>query len=235
MQAAALNSMHKAGYVRRFNTRQIIEHIVLMIIFTGLAITGIIQRFYATAICNWIILHIGGIETTRLIHRGLAMAFTAMLVYHFVFCMILIFGKHQKATMVPTLIDYKGIVADLKCNMGLANSCPKFGRFDYRQKFEYFGMIFGSVIITITGFMLMFPTVVTNWLPGQAIPIALTFHGWEATLAVLVILVWHIYDTVLRPDIFPTDKSIFNGKLSIEREMEEHTAEYEEMTGKKVD
>ena len=229
------SGVRKNGYIRRFSTRQRIEHIILMIIFTVLAITGLIQKFYTVGVCEWIILQLGGIETTRLIHRITSFFFTAMLLYHFIFSIINVFWRHKKATMIPDLNDFKGIVANLKCNMGLGNECPRFGRFDYRQKFEYFGMIFGSIIITISGFILMFPVIVTNWLPGHIIPIALTFHGWEAMLAVLVILIWHLYDVILRPDIFPVDTSIFSGKISLERQQEEHPLEHEEITGDKLD
>ena len=225
----------KSGYIVRFTKLQRVEHIVLMVIFTVLAITGLIQRFYTVGVCEWIILHLGGIEMTRIIHRVIAMLFTAMVLYHFIGSLINVFAKHKKASMIPTLSDYKGIIADLKCNMGLGTECPKYGRFDYRQKFEYFGMIFVSFIIIISGFILMFPVIVTSWLPGQVIPVALTFHGWEATLAVLTIVIWHIYDAVLRPDIFPTDTTIFTGKISMEREMEEHALDYEEITGKKAE
>ena len=234
-QAAAAHPPAKAEYIKRFNTRQRVEHIILMVVFTLLAITGLIQRYYTVGICQWIILHLGGIAQTRTIHRSLGIFFTALVVYAVIFALINVFGRHKRASIVPTIQDYKGVVAELKCNMGLGNECPKSGHFDYRQKFEYFGMVFGSIIIIISGFCLMFPVLVTSWLPGEAIPVALTFHGFEATLAVLVIVVWHIYDAVLRPDIFPTDKTIFNGKISMERVKEEHALEYEEITGEKVD
>ena len=197
-----------------------------------MAVTGLVQRFYTAGLSQWLIQQMGGITTIRFIHRGFGILFTALVLYHLIYAIINIFGRHKKATMMPTLIDYRGVIADLKCNMGMAKECPEFDRYDYRQKFEYFGMVFGSIIIIITGFMLLFPTVVTNWLPGQAVPVALTFHGWEATLAVLVIIVWHLYDVVLRPDIFPTDASIFTGKISLKRVKEEHGLEYRELMKK---
>ena len=238
-ESQALNMVDKVKrkqkYVVRFNVRQRIEHIILMVVFVILALTGLIQKFYTVGFCQWLILQLGGVTTTRWIHRGFAMFFTALMLYHIIYSLINVFGRHKKATMIPNINDYKGVVADLKCNMGMTANCPKFGRYDYRQKFEYFGLIIGSIIIIISGFILLFPTVVTTWLPGDVIPVALTFHGWEATLAVLVIVIWHIYDVVLRPDIFPTDKSIFTGKISLERVKEEHPLEYEEITGEKTE
>jgi formate dehydrogenase subunit gamma len=233
--AAAVTRPAKKGDIKRFNTRQRVEHYILMVVFTLLAITGLIQRYYTVGICKWLILHLGGIAQTRTIHRSLGIFFTVLVVYAFIFALINVFGRHKRASIIPTIDDYKGVIADLKCSMGLGTECPRFGHFDYRQKFEYFGMVFGSIIIIISGFCLMFPVLVTSWLPGEAIPVSLTFHGFEATLAVLVIVVWHIYDAVLRPDIFPTDKTIFTGKISMERVKEEHALEYEEITGEKVD
>jgi formate dehydrogenase subunit gamma len=233
MQASAVKT--ESGYITRFNLRQRIEHIVLMVVFTVLVVTGLVQKFYTLEISQWAILGMGGIETTRWIHRGFAFLFTAGTIYHFAFNLYSVFIKHQKASMMPTRQDFASLVTELKHLMGLTKKTPRYGRFDFRQKFEYFGLMFGSCVIIITGFMLLFPAIVSRILPGQAIPVALEFHGWEATLAVLTILIWHIYDAVIRPDIFPTDKSIFTGKISLEREKEEHSIEYEEITGKKAD
>ena len=80
----------------------------------------------------------------------------------------------------------------------------------------------------------MYPVAVTRIFPGQFVAAAKEFHGNEAMLAVLTIVIWHLYDVVFKPGIFPADTSIHSGKISKERLMEEHALEYDELTGKKA-
>ncbi len=214
----------------RFNLRQRLEHIVLMITFVVLAVTGLVQRFYTVGIAQSIILGLDGIQTTRLIHRGFALIFTLGIVYHFALITFQYFVKHQKLSMLPTLQDFRDIVTELEYGLGLKVERPRFGRYDYRQKFEYLGLIFGSVIITLSGMVLAFPILVTKLLTGQVVAAAVEIHGWEATLAVLTIVVWHLYEVIFKPGIFPADVSIFTGRISRDRMKEEHYLEYLERT-----
>ena len=216
----------KEEYFVRFCTRQRVEHIVLVVVFIILAVTGLVQRYYTVGWAEWVILSLGGIEYTRLIHRIFSLIFTLSVLYHFGYVAYSFFFKHRKLTMVPTLKDFGDVVGAVRYAFGLTDKSPKFERFDYRQKFEYWGLIFGSVILIMTGFILAFPIAFTRLLPGQIVAAAVEFHGFEATLAVLTITIWHLYDVMLRPGIFPADTSIFTGKISKKRMMEEHSLEY---------
>ncbi len=224
----AKNKINRDYFVR-FNARQRVEHIVLMVSFIVLSVTGLAQRYYTVGWGEWVILGLGGIEYTRLIHRIFGLIFTLSAVYHLGYVLYAYFFKHRKLTMVPTLKDFRDVVAALRYTFGFADELPRFGRFDYRQKFEYWGLILGGMIIITTGFILAFPVNFTRIIPGQVVAAAVEFHGYEATLAVLVIVIWHLYDVILRPGIFPADTTIFTGKISRERMLEEHPLEYEEM------
>jgi formate dehydrogenase subunit gamma len=216
----------KPQYIRRFSLRQSIEHIALMVIFTFLAATGLLQRFYTVPLAEWTILHVGGVEVLRLVHRVFALAFVGALAYHFAFLVWGLLVRRSGQSMLVTTRDFSDVMKSLRYGLGMSHERPAFGRFNYRQKFEYWGLIFGSVIITVTGLILMFPVQVTRFLPGQFVAASVVMHGWEATLAVLTILVWHLYEVVLRPEIFPADTSIFTGRISAERLKEEHELEF---------
>jgi formate dehydrogenase subunit gamma len=221
-----MGAPEKSGYFQRFSLRQTIEHVALMIIFTFLAGTGLLQRFYTVPAAEWIILHVGGVETVRAIHRIFAFAFIGALVYHFGSLVWGLLVRRTRQSMLITTSDFSDVTKSLRYGLGLSNERPAFGRFNYRQKFEYWGLIFGSIIITVTGLILMFPVQVTSVLPGQFVAASVVMHGWEATLAVLTILVWHLYEVMLRPEIFPADTTIFTGRISAERLKEEHELEY---------
>jgi formate dehydrogenase subunit gamma len=210
----------------RFVPRQRVEHIVLMVLFIVLSVTGLAQRYSSAGWAEWIIINVGGIEFLRLIHRITAMVFVLQFVYHIVFVSVGYFTKHAKLTMVPTLKDFKDVIDEMRYTFGFKDKPPKFDRFDYRQKFEYWGLMFGSTVLIITGFILMYPVAFTRFLPGQVVAAAVEFHGFEATLAALTIVIWHLYDVIFRPGVFPADTTIFTGRISRERVAEEHPLEF---------
>ncbi len=225
----------KRDYFVRFSARQRTEHWILVVSFIVLAVTGLAQRYYTAGWAEWVILNSGGIEFTRLIHRAVALLFTLLVIYHFGYVAYQFFYKHARLSMVPTLKDFHDVVNGMKYTLGLADRPPQLGRFDYRQKFEYWGLIFGSLVLIISGFILAFPVTVTRVVPGQVVAAAVEFHGFEATLAVLTIVIWHLYDVIFRPGVFPADTSILTGKISRERMLEEHPLEYAELEGYQVD
>lgn len=218
------------GYVVRFSTSQRIEHIIVMVTFIVLSVTGLAQRYSTTGWGEWVISGLGGIGYTRLIHRAFGVMFTLSALYHIGYVVYIYFVKHRKLTMVPTFNDFRGVVGTLKYSLGLIDKPPQFGRYDYRQKFEYWGVAFGGMVIIVTGYFLIFPEAVARILPGQIVAAAMELHGFEATLAALTIVIWHLYDVMVRPDIFPADTTMFTGRISTERMLEEHALEYAEMT-----
>ncbi len=224
----AMKDNTKRDYFIRFSITQRIEHAVLMITFIVLAVTGLAQRYYNTGGAEWLILTLGGIEYTRLIHRAFAVVFSLSALYHFSYVAYSYFVRHRNLTMLPTIKDFRDVVSVLSYAFGFTDRSPQFGRFDYRQKFEYWGLIFGSLVIIVSGYIIAFPVAFTRFLPGQVVAAAVEFHGFEATLAVLTIVIWHLYDVIFRPGIFPADTSIFTGKISRERMLEEHPFEYAE-------
>jgi formate dehydrogenase subunit gamma len=121
------------------------------------------------------------------------------------------------------------VVTTLRYYLRISNTQAQFDRFDYKEKFEYWGIIFGGLIMISTGFLLLYPIQATQILPGQVIPAAKVAHGNEGLMAFLVVIVWHIYNVVLAPEVFPGSTTIFTGKISRERMRHEHPLEYARM------
>ncbi len=137
--------------------------------------------------------------------------------------------------MVPKARDFRDALDMLKYSLGVRAEHPRFDRYDYRQKFEYWGLVLGNFIMIVTGSILWFPVLATRILPGELVPAAKEAHGGEALLALLVITIWHLYSVHLSPVQFPGDTSIFTGKISRHRMIEEHPLEYARIMGIPVD
>ena len=136
------------------------------------------------------------------------------------------FGAFQ---MIPTPKDVKDAFHMVRFFLGLETEKPRFGRFSYLEKFDYWAVFWGIAVIGGSGVVLMFAVAVTAVLPGQVIPLATTVHGDEAILAVGWIAVVHMFNAHLAPWVFPFNPTIFTGKLSRERYAEDHPLEYERL------
>jgi formate dehydrogenase subunit gamma len=212
--------------IRRFGRRARLEHVFIMVLFTTLALSGIPQKFYPDPWAETMIGLMGGIDRARWIHRISGIAFAVLAVEHIGLVVIGALRGRTDLSMIPGWKDVRDAWDTLQHQLGFAAEGARFDRYDYRQKFEYWGLVFGGGVMIVTGFALYLPTLFAGVLGGQAIPAAKVAHSNEGLMALLVILTWHIFSAHLSPDVFPFDRSIFDGKISAERMRHEHPLEY---------
>lgn len=224
-----------SAYVERFSPRERAEHFLVMVVFIVLSVTGLPQKYFEAGWARWIILALGGVDAIRFWHRAAGLLFTAMTAVHVVFALKQALSGRGSFSLVPTRRDFADAIMTIRYYLGLSNQQARFDRFDYRQKFEYWGMIMGSLIVIGSGLVLLYPIAIADWLPGQVIPAAKVAHSNEGLLAFLTVIVWHIYNAHLSPDVFPLDTSIFTGRISVERMKREHPLEYERTTGRRAE
>ena len=215
--------------VERFSIAQRIEHFVLLLSFNILALTGLPQKYSATGWAQRLIEVFGGIEITRLIHRTFAVILMVQGLYHLAAVLTSRTRSVRRHDMHLSLQDLHDMIGDMKFMTGRNRERPRFGRFDYRQKFEYWAVVWGTVLMALTGLVMWFPTVVTRWLPGVVIPASRVAHGGEALLALFAVIIWHFYNAHFRPAIFPMDPAMFTGKIPLERLQHEHPRELENL------
>ena len=135
------------------------------------------------------------------------------------------------ASLVNAELLKDGEKQQLKYYLGMTDQHPQYDRYTYKEKFEYWGLVIGNVIMVTTGFILFFPVQAANLIPGQIIPAAKVAHSNEGLMAFFVITIWHIFNAHLNPDVFPFDASIFTGKVSRERYVHEHPLELARLEG----
>src|SRR5512143_4291303 len=212
--------------MRRFSPARIVEHVAHVITFVVLVCTGLSQRFYSLDISQWIILHLGGIDNVRLIHRFAGVIFSLEVITHLTVAAIGIVYKKWQPSMIITKKDFTDVVHNVRYYLGMENTPIRGGRYTYKQKFEYWGILTGVLLMMVTGVVLWFPAMVTKIMPGEIIPAAKVLHANEALVVFLIIAIWHIYNAIFSPEVFPMDTSIFTGYISRERQLDEHPDEF---------
>ena len=205
----------------RFPLARRIEHWVMMLSFTILAITGLPQRFSSSPISIAFVGILGGIETLRTIHHIAAIVMMLGTAWHLLVFGYLSYVRRTRLTMLPTLQDAKDGWQALMYNIGRTKTPPQMGRYTFEEKMEYWAFVWGAIIMGATGFMMWNPISTARFLPGEVIPAAKAAHGGEALLAVLAIIVWHMYGVHIKR----FNRSMFTGKMTEADMLHEHPLE----------
>ncbi len=214
---------HGEPTYHRWSVSDRIEHILMIGSFTALAVTGLPQKYARVPLMQDFIGLMGGIETVRIIHRWAAIIMILASIYHLAAMGYKVFVQRVRFTMLPGWKDVVDAVQALGYNLRILKTPPRMGKFTFAEKAEYWALVWGTVVMIVTGYMLWNPIATTNIFPGQIIPVARTAHGLEAVLAVLSILTWHAYHVHIKR----FNKSMFTGYISHEEMEEEHPIELE--------
>jgi len=221
--------------IRRFSTLRIIEHWFHAIVFSVLVITGLTQKFYYLDISEYIIFHLGGIDYLRLIHRYTGLVFALMTFVHIFVALFGILSGRWGVTMKIEPKDFRDLIQNIKYYLGMEQYPAPCDRYSYRQKFEYWGVLTSAFIMIGTGLMLWFPIFFTRFLPGEFIPASQVMHANQGIVVFVIIALWHVYNSIFNPNIFPIDKTIFTGYISRERMLYEHPIELARIEGKELE
>lgn len=212
-------------YYIRFTRWQRLEHLLLLSSFTVLGLTGIPQLFASSVWGVTLIGWMGGIEFIRIVHRSAAVVLMLETIFHGGVVTYRIFVERVRLTMMPGLKDVTDAFQSLSYNLGFSKEPPRMGRYTFGEKAEYWAVIWGTVVMVVTGFMLWNPIATTRFLPGEFVPVAKVAHGGEGLLAVLSIVVWHMYHVHVKS----FNRSMFTGRISRHEMEEEHPLELEEI------
>lgn len=223
-------------YYTRFTPGQRVLHAVLVVTFLGLAATGLPLRFSSAAWSVGFANAVGGFSAILFFHKFCAVILSIDFLIHAADVGYRIAVKKQWSllwgtnSMVPNLKDLKDLIGQLRWFLFLGPK-PKFDRYTYWQKLDYWGVFWGMAIIGISGYAMWFSRAFARIVPGSWLNVAILIHGEEALLAVGYIFVVHFFNEHLRPNNFPMDITIFTGSQSEEEFRERHPEEYARAAG----
>jgi len=221
----------------RMTVSERIQHAILALSFITLIITGFMLKFPYV----WWVKAIRNVVEQAFIYRGLfhriaAVAMILVSLYHVYYIIFTERGKQLFKDLLPKFKDFQDAIGVAKFNLGISNVKPKLDRFCYVEKAEYWALIWGTILMTLTGCVLWFNTTFIDLFTKQGLDIASTIHYYEAWLAFLAIVVWHFYFVIFNPDVYPLNLACIKGTISEEEMAEDHNLELERIKkGKNID
>ena len=205
----------------RFPLVRRIEHFTMLLSFTTLGLTGLPQKYPDAGLSVGILNVLGGIENLRTIHHIAAIVMLLGTIWHILYFGYLSYVQRARLSMLPSLQDAKDALQAFLYNVGLSKQHPQMGRYTFEEKMEYWAFVWGTFVMVATGFMMWNPIATVKFLPGEFVPAAKAAHGGEAVLAVLAIIIWHLYGVHIKR----FNKSMFTGQMDEDVMLDEHPLE----------
>jgi cytochrome b subunit of formate dehydrogenase len=219
----------RASFLRMTRGERI-QHATLLTSFFTLVITGFMLRYPDAW---WVVgirrLSSHAFEYRSVIHRIAGVTMVLAGLAHLYYLAFTRRGREFVRDIFPVPGDATEMIRMVGYNLGLTRRHPEFGRFSYIEKSEYWAVVWGTVIMGATGAILWFENTFIRLFTKLGYDVARTIHFYEAWLAFLAILVWHLYWVLLNPDTYPMNSAWLTGALSEEEMAAEHPRELAEI------
>jgi cytochrome b subunit of formate dehydrogenase len=210
----------------RMTVNERLQHGALVISFIVLVLTGFMLRYPEAW---WVVglrnMNDNIFELRSLVHRIAAVVMCLSGAWHLGYLALSKAGRAVFNDILPRWKDLSDMKHVLLHNLGLRKSKPLFGRFSYMEKIEYWALLWGSLVMSLTGFMLWFENTTIGLLTKLGFDISMTVHFYEAILATLAIIVWHFYFVIFNPDVYPMNLAWLTGRMTEKEMAEEHPLE----------
>jgi cytochrome b subunit of formate dehydrogenase len=238
LEQAAMESREKSHaevrHFMRFTRAQRYLHAALFSSFLGLAATGLPLRFSESIWARGLAKGVGGFGAILFFHKFCALVLTVAFLIHLKEIVTRGIIHREKGifwgatSMVANWKDVKDLFGHIRWFLGLGPK-PSFDRYAYWEKFDYWAVFWGMIVIGFSGYAMWFAPFFARFLPGWALNAVLVIHSEEGLLAILFIFSIHFVNTHLRPDSFPMDLVVFTGVESEEEFKTKRPLEYQRL------
>ncbi len=194
----------------RMNRAERWQHGLLAGSFIVLILTGLPVLSGEVGFIRLVAGSAGAVALRGILHRAAAVVLIADLAWHFLYTAFTQRGRQNFRDRRMRVKDVKDGLAVF----GRRFHRPEFGRYDFAEKFEYWSLIWGSSIMIVTGFFMWGPGLSLKLFPLWLHQVFVVIHGYEAILAFVAILVWHMYTVHLNPEIFPMSRVWLDGGMT---------------------
>jgi cytochrome b subunit of formate dehydrogenase len=213
--------------VRRMHADEVAQHAFLAFSFIVLVISGFALVYDQGFITRFFFGWEGGFAVRGIVHRAAAVVFMLTVLWHAFFLMTPRGRKYFK-DMLPIERDFRFFLRRILYNLGLGRKMECIQRFNYVEKAEYWALVWGTVVMIVTGLLLWFDNWFIHYLPKGVLDVALVVHFWEAWLATLAIFVWHFYSVIFHPHVYPMNPAWITGTMPESMYEHEHPGHLEE-------
>jgi cytochrome b subunit of formate dehydrogenase len=214
-----------ARWFERMTVAERIQHALLAVSFFTLVYTGFALKFPESILFRWMARLEGAYAWRSVVHRIAAVVMVVVSLAH-VGYLLTRRGRKLVADLFPRLQDARDLVTQMLYLTGLRREPARFDRFGYIEKAEYWALIWGTVVMTVTGGLLWFNNSSMRELPKWILDLSTVIHYYEAWLAFLAIVVWHLYMNIANPDVYPMNWTWLTGRISEAQLRHEHYAEW---------
>jgi cytochrome b subunit of formate dehydrogenase len=219
----------------RMTLAQRLQHGLIIVTFLTLVLTGFPLIYPQWRIWDWIGLGPAGFGVRSLLHRIAGGGLIFVSLWHIAYVMLTEEGSRYFREMMPKLIDARQLVESVMHELGVMEALhrrglfrgllhrnpwllfaepPQYGKYNWIEKFEYLAIVWGNFVMILTGLCLWFFEAAFALFPKQVVDIIKLVHGFEALLAFLAIIIWHMYCVHLNPEVFPMSRMWLDGKIS---------------------
>jgi len=206
-----------------------IAHWGIMASFPTLVFTGFALKFPDSWWAKPLLMWESSTGVRGGLHRTAAVVLIAATLFHFVHLLVKKRDRSFISAMIPQIKDATDMLDVLRYNLGLSNQEPKFSKFNYAEKMEYWAFIWGTMVMALSGFLLWFNNFALRHFPKWITDAATAVHWYEALLATFAILIWHFYLVIFDPSVYPMDTAWLDGKIPADHYRHTRPAYYREL------
>ncbi len=238
----------------RMNWAERIQHFILIITFFVLIATGLPLIFYEIKFLKWLFPTQRSFYIRGILHRIAAVALIFNVIWHIFYTLLTDRGRKNFKEMIPKSKDFRDAFEQFWFNVGLTRflvrrgflknffkahpywlfeNPPEYDRYNFIEKFEYWAVVWGSLLMIVSGFFMWNVELSLSLFPLWVHDIFVIVHGYEAMLAFLAVIIWHMYNVHLNPEVFPMSKVWLNGKITGKELRTLHPLEYKKILEKR--